>query len=208
MISGIIPIGASSGHCPVTEWILSFAMNRSITTQSMLVDTPDLTDPAKIQRGAGHYEIGCRHCHGTIDKGHLLGTKSTPAAPLLSEEIHHWKPRELFKIVKHGVKFTGMPAWPSLERDDEVWDVVAFLLHFKKLNDEVYHSIIGAEESGDPLIKKCSLCHGVDGNGQLDGAFPKLSGLHEVYLESSLNSFKKGERHSGTMELVAHSLEA
>lgn len=207
MVSGLIPIGASGGHWPVTEWILSFSMERSISTQSMLVDTPNLNDPAKIQRGAGHYEIGCRHCHGTIEKGHLLGKKSTPAAPLLTEEISNWKPRELFKIVKHGVKFTGMPAWPSPYRDDEVWDVVAFLIHFERLSDDDYHAIIGTQEKVDPLIKKCSICHGLDGNGKLEGAFPKLSGQSSVYLESALSAYKKGERHSGTMELVAHALE-
>ncbi len=207
MVSGIVPIGASGGHWPITEWILSFSMERSIKTRSIMLESPDLNDPAMIQRGAGHYEIGCRHCHGTIDKTNFLGTKSTPEAPLLSEEIPHWKARELFKIVKHGVKFTGMPAWPSLEREDEIWDVVAFLLHFKKINDDDYHDIIGTKDIIDPFIKKCSICHGSDGNGRLDGAFPKLSGQNEVYLESSLHSYKKGERNSGTMELVAHSLE-
>jgi len=207
MISGIVPIGASGGHWPITEWILSFSMQRSITTQSLMLDTPNLNDPAMIQRGAGHYEIGCRHCHGTIERANFLGTKSTPEAPPLAKEIPHWKARELYKIVKHGVKFTGMPAWPSLEREDEVWHVVAFLLHFKKINDDDYHEIIGKKEDIDPLIKKCSICHGSDGNGQLDGAFPKISGLNEVYLESSLHSYKRGKRHSGTMELIAHSLE-
>ena len=37
-------------------------------------------------------------------------------------------PKGLFYATKHGLKFTGMPAWPAIERDDEVWAVVAFLL--------------------------------------------------------------------------------
>ena len=34
---------------------------------------------------------------------------------------------ELFWIVKNGLKYTGMPPWPTQQRDDEVWDVIGFL---------------------------------------------------------------------------------
>mgnify|MGYP003298824914 CR=1 FL=1 len=34
------------------------------------------------------------------------------------------KDAELFSIVKHGLKFTGMPAWPTQSRDDEVRRVI------------------------------------------------------------------------------------
>src|SRR5690606_34483652 len=86
MISGIVPIGANGCRLPITEVILFFYMERSITTQSIVLDTLDLNDPAMNQRGAGHYEIGCRHCHGTVDRANFLGTISTPAAPHLSDE--------------------------------------------------------------------------------------------------------------------------
>jgi hypothetical protein len=51
----------------------------------------------------------------------------TPHLPYLPPVIPARQPDELFYIVKHGIKFTGMPAWPAQQRDDERWAMVAFL---------------------------------------------------------------------------------
>ena len=50
-----------------------------------------------------------------------------PSPPDLAVAMRPWKERELFWIVKHGFKYTGMPGWVALEREDEIWAVVAFL---------------------------------------------------------------------------------
>ena len=127
--SGIMPIKASSGHWPITAWLLNFTMRRSVITHSLGMNAPKLDDAALVAKGATHYEFGCRPCHGgphlpqPVIAGHM-----TPHPPHLPPEIPKWQPEELFYIVKHGVKFTGMPAWPAQQRDDEVWAVVAFLL--------------------------------------------------------------------------------
>jgi hypothetical protein len=39
-------------------------------------------------------------------------------------------------IVKNGLKYTGMPGWVAIERDDEIWAVVAFLTRIQKLPRE------------------------------------------------------------------------
>ncbi|MGL4312777.1 MAG: c-type cytochrome, partial [Sphingomonas sp.] len=42
-------------------------------------------------------------------------------------------PAQLAYIVQHGVKYSGMPAWPAQSRPDEVWPVVAFLRAMPRL---------------------------------------------------------------------------
>lgn len=210
MISGVIPISASSGHWPITAWILEFSMKRSISTYTLTKEAPQLEDKAMILRGAGHYEIGCRQCHGGVEKTNFMGLHTTPKVPHLPPVIKNWKPEELFHIVKHGVKFTGMPAWPSLLRDDEVWSMVAFLLQFPKLNQVSYQNLVhppGSEQIKHSVLRTCASCHGLDGNGRGTGAFPLLSGQNAEYLENSLNAYAQGRRHSGTMELVTFNLE-
>ena len=57
-----------------------------------------------------------------------MKSHSTPPRAL-SAHAPDWRPRELFYIVKHGMKFTGMPAWPADGRDDAaVGDACADLL--------------------------------------------------------------------------------
>jgi hypothetical protein len=63
--SGLVPIKASSGHWPITTWFLQFAKRRSVATHTLGVKVPPLDNPDWVVQGAGHYETGCRPCHGS-----------------------------------------------------------------------------------------------------------------------------------------------
>ena len=57
-----------------------------------------------------------------------------PPPPDLKDKVGLWRDGELFWIVKHGLKYAGMPGFPSLHRDDEIWAVVAFLRRLPSLD--------------------------------------------------------------------------
>ncbi|HEX2225560.1 MAG TPA: c-type cytochrome [Candidatus Binatia bacterium] len=223
--SGIMSIKASSGHWAVTAWILNFTMRRSVTTHALTIDAPSLDDQALVLKGAGHYETGCRPCHGGPDlpQQPRIAEWMTPHPPNLSQEVPKWDPNELFYIVKHGVKFTGMPAWPAQKRDDEVWAMVAFLLTLPGLTGDDYKRLVQGGESqaeGDPpmhdllepqqvpraVIESCGRCHGLDGSGRGAGAFPKLAGQKPEYFTASMQAYALGRRSSGIMEPIALAL--
>ena len=223
--SGIMSIKASSGHWPITAWLLNFAMRRSVVTHSLGTEAPALNDRALVVKGAGHYEIGCRPCHGSPDLNQQprIAQAMTPHPPNLSREVSKWEAAELFYIVKHGVKFTGMPAWPAPNRDDEVWAMVAFLLTLPTLTADEYkrlaqhgsssasgdapmHELLGPQKVPAAVTESCARCHGVDGNGRGVGAFPKLAGQKPEYLAASLHAYARGWRSSGIMEPIAAGL--
>jgi cytochrome c553 len=133
------------------------------------------------------------------------------------------RPEELFYVVKHGLKWTGMPAWPAPTRDEEVWGVVAFLKRLPDLDVTEYRRLA----RGDPAAalwelpegrsatidapsrvigEICARCHGVDGLGR--GAFPKLAGQRAEYMDRALRAYAQGRRHSGIMGPIAESLSA
>jgi cytochrome c553 len=211
--SGVIPIKASSGHWRITAAVLDFAKVRSVKTHSIGVRPPlPLNDPALILRGAGHYETGCYPCHGR--PGSPLPpvmAAMTPPPPELTARIRRWRPQDLFSIVKHGIKFTGMPAWPAQQRDDEVWAVVAFLERLPDLDAAAYKALVyghPAPPSDAPraVQEMCSRCHSPDGTGRGPGAFPSLAGQRAVYLHASLRAFAGRRRSSGTMAAIAANL--
>ncbi|HYD85178.1 MAG TPA: c-type cytochrome, partial [Opitutus sp.] len=223
--SGLVPVKASSGHWAITEWFLHFSMQRSLSTHSLGIDVPPLDDPALVLKGATHYEVGCRSCHGAPgERRPRVAQAMLPPPPALVPRIQKSNPKKLFQAVKHGLKFTGMPAWPSQQRDDEVWAVVAFLLKLPELDAAAYRQLVGREpERRAPLempssddssrqhpatvIQSCVRCHGADGLGRDSAAFPKLAGQRREYLENALLAYADGRRHSGIMEPIAAALD-
>lgn len=220
-VSGVIPIKASGGHWRVTSWLLDFSKRRSVKTHTLGIASPPLDDRRMILRGAGHYDLGCAPCHGSPKLEYpRIAQAMTPAPPQLSPRIYRWDPEELFYIVKHGIKFTGMPAWPAPNRDDEVWSVVAFLRTMPSLSPEQYRQVVSNTESAQlaPLedltpddqrpravVENCARCHGYDGWGR-EGAFPIIAGQNRDYLLASLQAYACGQRHSGIMEPIARAL--
>ena len=221
---GLVPIGARSGHWKATGWLLHYAMRRAVSTQSMGIEVPPLDDPALVPKGAGHYHTGCLACHGAPgERRSLIVQQMTPEPPLLPPRIEHWEPQELFWIVKHGVKYTAMPAWPAQERDDEVWAMVAFLQALPSMSPECYRQLaLGGRSAAEPVtpdhlrrledplgpvLANCNRCHGEDGGGRGEGAFPRLAGQSEPYLLGALQAYARGERYSGVMQPIAAGLE-
>lgn len=224
MISGIVPIKASSGHWPITAALLDFAKRRSVATHTLGVTAPPLDDRALVLKGGGHYDFACEPCHGSpvLQQPRIAGAM-TPRPPDLRSIALTYDPEHLFYIVKHGIKFTGMPAWPAQTRDDEVWAVVAFLRTMPQLDADRYNDLAGLTKAapGDKLpledlagesppvpevvSENCARCHGLDGRGRGAGGFPRLDGQRLEYLSGSLLAYARGSRHSGIMEpLSAH----
>jgi cytochrome c553 len=217
IVGGLAPIKASSGHWPITAALLNFTMRRSVIVHSLPIQTPPLDDHALLLKGAGHYDIGCSPCHGSPAlRQPVIALAMTPHPPELSKEIPKWRARELFYIVKHGVKFTGMPAWPAQERDDEVWAMVAFLRALPKLDAKQYSRLIsgdagasgGMSPPGPSNVSRlvndnCSKCHGMDGAGRDSSAFPKIAGQNPNYFYLTMQAYARGRRNSGIMEPIA-----
>jgi cytochrome c553 len=237
--SGIIPIRASSGHWAITEWLLAFSKKRSVATHTLGKKPPRIADPAQLLKGAGHFEGGCRPCHGAPDLPRLprVPRAMLPPPPNLAIVAREYPPEQLFYIVKHGIKFTGMPAWPSQVRDDEVAAMVTFLVTLPTLDAAGYRRLVHGEPStrrkGSPesasdaldaaepldvlagiehapraVVSSCGRCHGRDGLGRGNAAFPALAGQRELYLVMALEAYAADRRQSGIMQPSAAPLPA
>ncbi|WP_419900332.1 c-type cytochrome [Roseomonas sp. USHLN139] len=217
LFSGLFNIAATGGHWAITDWLLHGAMRSSVRTYSLLVEAPPPLDDRALQaRGAGHYAEGCAPCHGAPGAPQNPAMRhSTPPPPDFSEGIDDWAPRELFRIVQHGVRYTGMPGWIAPERHDEVWAMVAFLEALPGLSPADYRALSEGERAGLPqggqgveaALSDCARCHNRDGLGRDGAAFPRLAGLSEAYLLSSLRDFRSGTRPSALMRLPVAGLD-
>jgi len=216
---GLYNPSAALGHLPGVSWVLHTTYRNAVETWSRDYPKPDLTDLGLIQRGAGHYRSYCADCHSAPGRSPVFIARSmVPPPPHIADAVAGWDANELFWIVKNGVKMTGMPAWPSQVRDDEVWSVVAFLLRVPDLSEEVYLDLAfgearttrsrerAADGTDAALIADCAGCHGADGRGRGTGAAPRLDIQDEGYLYASLKAYAQGARPSGIMQPVAYAL--
>lgn len=210
--SGLMGVAANTGHWAVTDWFLHYVMRQSVETAALSVDKPAPLDPELIAPAAGHYAQGCAMCHGAPGEARSPSVMAMlPHPPDLTTVIPTWTDKQLFRIVKHGVRFTGMPAWPTQERDDEVWGIVAFLRELPDMDAATYRRLAKSEPVNEAAadnpdlraaIEGCAACHGADGLGQ-STAVPILAGQSEAYLAASLRAYVEGKRPSGNMQVAA-----
>ena len=63
-----------------------------------------------------------------------VGLGLEPPAPYLMSATEHWNNRELLRIIKNGVKMTGVPAWELSASDREIWAIIALLYYLPDLS--------------------------------------------------------------------------
>lgn len=222
---GFYNVAASVPHNPVMRALLDFGMRRSVAAHAPEEAPPPLVDPSMIARGLRHFEATCATCHGApgIPRSPVAAAM-LPQPPDLRDKIARFNDNEIFWIIRHGLKYTGMPGWPADRRDDEVWDVVAFVRLLPAMTVDEYAALAAppttATESppqatvliehgpADADVAACARCHGIDGTGRPTGAFPRLDGLSPGYIAGQLEAFANGRRPSGFMRTAVAPLDA
>lgn len=207
---GVINIAASSGHTVFTEALLHWSMRNAVRTRAALtIENPGL-DYTGMVSAAGHYSVSCALCHGAPgERASMVMQASTPSAPDLRVTAVDWSDRQLLWIVKHGVKFTPMPAWPTQARNDEVRRMAAFVRRLPVMPPLEYRDLAyGTGQAGgatlnrlEDAIADCERCHAEHGRGQAD--IPVLAGQRPAYLRATLERFASGRRASGVMGAAA-----
>jgi mono/diheme cytochrome c family protein len=84
---------------------------------------------ARIDEGEQLFGTECAACHGLdghkpTDAGRWMYPR---AADLISPEVQQFSDRELFWIVKNGIRFSGMPAFGKVETDEHIWSLVQYV---------------------------------------------------------------------------------
>ena len=163
--AGVYDVAATTPHWPIAAAIIETARIHSIKAHAAGIETPPgLDDPAKVLIGVEHYAAHCAICHGApgVPRGDI-GRGLYPAPPDLAKAALLYTPAELFWILKHGIKMTGMPAW-SDHSDEELWATVAFLEKLPGMSEQDYARLVMA-----------SMAHGGHhhpGSGDRDSTHP------------------------------------
>jgi mono/diheme cytochrome c family protein len=122
---------------------------------------PSLDSAESADAGLGVYREHCVQCHGApgvSQKPFALGLNPPPAN--LVYTARKWSARELFWVVKHGIRMTGMPAWGYRLSDQEIWGVVAFMQRMPQLSPAEYAAL--AARSAPAVVAKTTTMRTAD----------------------------------------------
>jgi mono/diheme cytochrome c family protein len=138
--SGVISIAANQ-YGPLdtrADSLLNSVSRASIRRHAVRVANPLAGDRNAAGEGLVEFRESCLSCHGagkTPSAEFAAGLN--PGAPSLdSKNIQSMSDGELFWVISHGIRATGMPAFAGSKDENEIWKIVAFARHLPKLTDE------------------------------------------------------------------------
>jgi mono/diheme cytochrome c family protein len=137
--SGIYDVAASKPHTNIVETIAHETMIHSVRMHARNIDAPARITAAQVVGGFCAYEAHCVMCHGAAAVARQRWVNGmTPDPPYLLDAPRRWTRPQLFWIVKHGIKMTGMPAWETELTDAQIWNVVAFIEANNDVSPHIY----------------------------------------------------------------------
>lgn len=151
--SGVYHVGVTAPHSRPTEWILRTTMENSVRAHARDIRVPigtDLHDPALAEQAIGHYSAACRSCHGAPGAKADPWMVIYPPAPDLIQSANRWSDAELYWIIKHGIKGTGMLALGPTHQEKDLWAVTAFVRQLPEMSPERYAAMVRRYERRRP----------------------------------------------------------
>ncbi len=136
---GFYNIAATEAHTALVRWGFDTTFRNSVLRHAADTKAPPAPTPQQIAAGAGAYKSMCQHCHaGPGVERSPWASGMRPQPPHLTEAAANWSAQEIFWLVKHGAKMTGMPAFGPSHADGELAGIAAFVKSLPSMTPETY----------------------------------------------------------------------
>jgi thiosulfate dehydrogenase len=135
--AGLIPANADANPGWLETWAAGISLDATLAREAPKDPNPVPLTDANLIAGIDLYGQHCAICHGTA-KGDASATPIAkgeyPAPPQLATNGVEDDPEGYsFWIIKHGIRWTGMPSWAGTLNEEQIWTVALFLKHMDKL---------------------------------------------------------------------------
>ena len=135
--------GMFSAKATPPEWeitIARFLRHMATPSHFLKMSNPITLTPKILAEARHHFADHCATCHANDGSGKTpMGPNFYPPVPDLRDSvIQSMQDGELFYVIHHGIRFTGMPAWGKgpPEEDQESWTLVHFIRHLPNITPE------------------------------------------------------------------------
>ena len=139
---GLLPVNADVPPSGLETRFIPIVVHASVASHAEEQPNPVASTDENLIAGGEVYTELCARCHGIPGRGSgrgpsVLGASFYPPAPQFTVQPSEYSEGQLFWIVKHGIRNTGMPAWGRLLTDHDIWQVVAVLRRLNSLPSAV-----------------------------------------------------------------------
>jgi mono/diheme cytochrome c family protein len=135
---GLMPVSADGTHSRFEARIMPEVLHASIVRHAAGATNPVPLNEDNLKAGVDTYKAMCARCHSTpANDPSVYGQSFYPPAPRLPKGMSEYTDSQLFWLIKHGIRNTGMPAWGSMLSDLEIWQIVSLLKNSKDLPPSV-----------------------------------------------------------------------
>jgi len=118
-----------------------FAISPAVRARS----NPVPASAEAVADGMAHYADHCASCHANDGSGDTeMGQGLFPKAPdMRLPATQDLSDGELFHVIEHGIRFTGMPAWRTGTQagEESSWHLVHFLRHLPRLTPAEFEAM-------------------------------------------------------------------
>jgi cytochrome c553 len=141
---GIISADADSNPPRLETYLMPKALHYSVARHAADQKNPLAVNEVNLLAAGEIYKGMCARCH-SVPGGEpsVYGASFYPPAPQLSRGMSSYTDAQLFWIIKHGIRNTGMPAWGAMLSDEEIWQLVALLKNAQDLPPSVERVWVG-----------------------------------------------------------------
>lgn len=137
LTNGVIAANADATPSAIERWIAGTSLRATLRRQAPQGPNPVALNDANLIAGINLYGTHCAVCHGTQSGDQSappVATGENPKPPLLASHGVEDDPEGwTFWKIKHGIRWTGMPAWEHQLSDQQIWTLALFLKHMDKL---------------------------------------------------------------------------
>ena len=113
------------------------ARRLAIPTAIRTMANPIPTSAQSVADGQAHFADHCATCHANDGSGDTeIGRGFYPPAPDMRLPMtQQLSDGELFYVIEHGIRFTGMPGWSNGTKagEESSWQLVHFIRHLSAL---------------------------------------------------------------------------
>jgi mono/diheme cytochrome c family protein len=130
-----MPAGADVKPPALEVWAANTSLHATLRREATEpAQNPVAPTDANLEAGIKLYARNCAVCHGASDaKSSAIAKGQYIETPQLAKDgVEDDRPAVTYWKIKHGIRFTGMPAFGSLS-DEQIWQITAFLQHMDRL---------------------------------------------------------------------------